>query len=71
MAEVLESHPVAEARRAAPSATARKRTPEWTPTLAAADLECLLRVIEGELLPRLVSAYVPSRASPLPSSGRD
>ena len=34
-------------------ADARARQPSWAPTLAGDDLSCLLRVIEGELLPRL------------------
>lgn len=48
---------------------ARTRPPEWTPTIEGADLACLLRVIEGELLPRLVKAYAPASATPLRTDG--
>ena len=71
MAEVLDLQPPAVLRRPVAPPAPRQRTAEWSPTLGAGDLACLMQVIENELLPRLVSAYAPSKHSPLPRAGRD
>ena len=69
MAEVLDLQRPAVLRRPL-SSLARQRTAEWSPTLGTEDLACLMKVIENDLVPRLVSAYAPSTHSPLPRAGR-
>ena len=41
------------------------RPASWVPTLAGLDLACLLRVIESELIPRLVGECRPAKRSSL------
>ena len=41
----------------------RPREP-WKSTLAPHDLECLLRVVEDELIPRMLADYSPARHAP-------
>ncbi len=36
----------------------------WCSSLSATDLQCLLQVIEAELIPQLVRGYSPARCSP-------
>lgn len=36
----------------------------WKSDLSPADLQCLLQVIEGELIPQLLREYSPARCSP-------
>lgn len=67
MVEFQEPHAAAIVARPEPR---MQRRAEWSPTLEGGDLACLLRVIESELLPRLVEAYAPSKHSPLRASGR-
>jgi hypothetical protein len=64
---IVERGPAARQRTVARAAPGRQ--PEWTPTLAGDDLACLLRVIESELLPRLVDACASTHATPLRTDG--
>ena len=41
----------------------------WKSGLSPSDLQCLLSVIEGELLPRLLTEYSPARHAPLGARG--
>ncbi len=77
---VVVDDPLREALAAPPSSSAlssyglfrgRRRTgaPQhaegrWHSSLNASDLQCLLRVIESELLPRLLNGYSPARGLP-------
>jgi hypothetical protein len=48
-----------------PSLTdARRAHGAWSSSLPEADLQCLLQVIEAELIPQLVSGYSPARSFP-------
>lgn len=38
---------------------------QWCSSLGERDLQCLLQVIEGRLIPQLVSSYSPARHAPL------
>lgn len=38
----------------------------WSSTLCQQDLQCLLQVIETDLIPRLLSGYSPAASAPLP-----
>ena len=42
---------------------------QWKSALSQEDLQCLLQVIEGDLIPRLVAEYCPARQAPLPVAG--
>ena len=44
----------------------KRRSPpgRWHSSLCASDLQCLLQVIESELIPRLLNGYSPARDSP-------
>jgi hypothetical protein len=48
-----------------PAPRARPHEHRWKSALNAEDLQCLLQVIEGELIPRLVTEYSPARQAPL------
>ena len=38
---------------------------QWCSSLGERDLQCLLQVIEGRVLPQLLSSYSPARHAPL------
>lgn len=42
----------------------RSRT-QWCSSLAERDLQCLLQVIEGRVIPQLLNSYSPARHAPL------
>ena len=42
----------------------RSRT-QWCSSLGEQDLQCLLQVIEGSVIPRLLTSYSPARHAPL------
>ena len=50
--------------RFAGSPIARRPRVSWSSSLSDPDLQCLLRVIEAELIPQLISGYSPARCSP-------
>ncbi len=50
-------------RREAGESLARRT--QWCSSLAERDLQCLLQVIEGRVIPQLLSSYSPARHAPL------
>ena len=48
-------------RAPAPLRQARER---WSSSLCPADLQCLLQIIEGDLIPQLLTSYSPARHAP-------
>ena len=43
---------------------ARQRT-DWCSTLGERDLQCLLQILEADLIPQLLNSYSPARHAPL------
>lgn len=62
---------IAELRERRERGRRRVSADAWSSSLNQADLACLLQVIEGQLLPRLLRDYRPSHRSPLGASIAD
>jgi hypothetical protein len=60
---ILSAELAPDPRQASPPISRRVRE-AWSSSLCDADLQCLLQVIETELIPRLISGYSPARCLP-------
>ena len=42
----------------------RQAKPRWNSSLSDQDLQCLLQIIEADLVPQLLNSYSPARCAP-------